>query len=218
MRLPSIPLAALVVFVVSFAAPTLVAAQEPTTTATTTTTTPATPPQAYSAPAAPVVAKDGGVTIADFQFAPSVVSIAVGDTVTWTNDGPSNHTASATGGEFDSGTLQPRQGFSHTFASPGTFSYVCSIHPEMRGTIEVSDPTGSDGGNQENTSPGSGVGGGDPTATTPTAGAGSESAATEATTAAGTAATLPATGQPALPLLLAGLALVGVGLRLRPRS
>jgi plastocyanin len=217
MRLPSFPLAALVVFVVSFAAPTLVAAQEPTTT-TTTTTTPATPPQAYSAPAAPVVAKDGGVTIADFQFAPSVVSIAVGDTVTWTNDGPSNHTATATGGEFDSGTLQPGQGFSHTFASPGTFSYVCSIHPEMRGTIEVSNPTGGDGGNQENTSPGSGAGGGDPTAATATSGAGSESAATEATTAAGTAATLPATGQPALPLLLAGLALVGVGLRLRPRS
>ena len=217
MRLPSTPLAALVVFVVSLAAPTLVAAQEPTTT-TTTTTTPASPPQAYSAPAAPVVAKDGGVTITDFRFAPSVVSIAVGETVTWTNDGPSNHTATATGGEFDSGTLQPGQDFSHSFGSPGTFSYICSIHPEMRGTIEVSDPTGGGGGNQENGSPGSGAGGGDPTATTPAAGAGSESAATEATTAAGTGSTLPATGLPALPLLLAGLGLVGVGMRLRPRS
>ena len=88
----------------------------------------------------------------------------------------------------------------------------------MRGTIEVSDPTGGSGGNQESTSPGSGAEDGDPTATTSTAGAGSESAATGATTAAGTGSTLPATGQPALPLLLAGVGLVGVGVRLRPRS
>jgi plastocyanin len=67
------------------------------------------------------------VTIADFQFTPATITIHAGDTVTWTNAGPSAHTATARDGSFDTGVLQRGQTASHAFTQPGTFAYFCSI-------------------------------------------------------------------------------------------
>jgi len=77
------------------------------------------------------------VTISDFQFAPATTQVAQGTTVTWTNNGPSNHTSTADGGAWDSGVLQPGKSFSFKFNTPGTFAYHCAIHPNMVGTITV---------------------------------------------------------------------------------
>ena len=77
------------------------------------------------------------VTIVDFRFAPADLTVAVGDTVTWTNDDGAAHTATATGGAFDSGNLEPGEAFSFTFASAGEYPYLCTYHPEMTGTISV---------------------------------------------------------------------------------
>jgi plastocyanin len=77
------------------------------------------------------------VDIAGFAFSPSTLTIAVGDTVTWTNSHSEAHTATASGGAFDSGTLNPGQSFSFTFTAAGSFPYVCNFHPEMTGTITV---------------------------------------------------------------------------------
>jgi hypothetical protein len=44
---------------------------------------------------------------------------------------------SAEDGSFDSGTLESGASFEYTFATPGTYSYLCRIHPEMTGTIEI---------------------------------------------------------------------------------
>jgi plastocyanin len=94
---------------------------------------------------APVAtAASGSVTIRDFSFGPSVITVNAGETVTWVNDGPSAHTA--TGSGFDTGTLKKGQSASHTFASAGTFSYHCSLHPFMKGTVTVvaaAAPSGS---------------------------------------------------------------------------
>ena len=77
------------------------------------------------------------VSIVDFSFEPGQLTIAIGDTVTWTNDDGAAHTATATGGAFDSGNIEPGDAFSFTFASAGEYAYLCTYHPEMTGTIIV---------------------------------------------------------------------------------
>ncbi len=138
-----------------------------------------------------------GNSQSSFRFSPSSITVAAGDTVTWTNNGSASegHDVSGSGG-LGSGTLHSGQSYSHTFASPGTFSYICSIHPFMKGTVTVQG-TSSGGGD--------GGGGGDqaatpPTGTSPTS-PGSESAAVTSADAAGSATQLPSTGMPLLPLL-----------------
>jgi plastocyanin len=92
-----------------------------------------------AAPAARVslvrAAASGGVTIRDFSFGPATLNIKVGDAVTWRNRGKTDHTA--TGKSFDTGVLSPGTSGSFTFRRAGTFAYVCSIHPNMKGTVKV---------------------------------------------------------------------------------
>lgn len=78
------------------------------------------------------------VTIQNTQFTPGQMTIPVGTTVVWMNQ-ESNipHTVTSDAGLWDSGTLQPGQSFSHTFTTPGTFTYHCNIHPFMHGSIVV---------------------------------------------------------------------------------
>ncbi len=80
---------------------------------------------------------DPSVTIADFSFTPATITVHVGDTVTWINNGPSAHTATADDGSFNTGVLQKGQSASVTFHRPGTFGYHCAIHPFMHGTVVV---------------------------------------------------------------------------------
>ena len=78
------------------------------------------------------------VSIEDFFFSPANMTVAPGTTVTWVNNGQSPHTSTADDGTWDSGTLQPGKSFSFTFDQAGTYTYHCSIHPDMTGTITVS--------------------------------------------------------------------------------
>jgi plastocyanin len=77
------------------------------------------------------------VSISDNFFTPSSLTVAAGTTVVWTNRGSAKHTATAAG-VFDSGVLSPGATFSFTFATPGTYRYVCEIHGGMTGTVVVS--------------------------------------------------------------------------------
>src|SRR3712207_1368977 len=86
------------------------------------------------------------VYIRDFYFSPGSITVAPGTTVTWVNQGQAPHTATHTGGAFDSGTLQPGQSYSYTFNQPGNYSYYCQIHPNMTGAVVVS---GGGGGRSE---------------------------------------------------------------------
>jgi plastocyanin len=157
-----------------------------------------------------------GNSQSSFRFSPSSVTVGAGDTVTWTNNGSASegHDVSGSGG-LGSGTLHSGQSYSHTFASPGTFSYICSIHPFMKGTVTVQG-TSSGGGE------GGGGGGGNPGATPPTGTSptspGSESAAVTSADAAGSATQLPSTGMPLLPLLAGGFGLLLAGAVLRRRT
>ncbi len=79
------------------------------------------------------------IEIAGFQFGPAEVEVVVGTTVTWTNFDGATHTATADDGTFDSGDIPAGEEFSFTFEEPGTFSYFCEIHPDMTGTVTVTE-------------------------------------------------------------------------------
>jgi plastocyanin len=85
------------------------------------------------------LATSGSVTIGDRLFVPTTVEVATGGTIKWTNTDSESHTATSADGAFDSGILAPGGTFSHTFDTAGTYPFFCAIHPEMQGTIEVSD-------------------------------------------------------------------------------
>jgi plastocyanin len=69
------------------------------------------------------------------------LSVTVGQTVRWTNQDAAPHTAtSGTGspsGVFDSGTLSQGGSYEYTFSQAGSFPYYCKIHPDMTGTVTV---------------------------------------------------------------------------------
>ncbi|HEX5825312.1 MAG TPA: cupredoxin family copper-binding protein [Candidatus Limnocylindrales bacterium] len=84
-----------------------------------------------------VVAADHPVDIAGFAFSPGSVTVAVGDTVTWSNADVQSHTATADDASFDTGTIAGGTSKSVSFATAGTFAYHCKIHPSMTATIVV---------------------------------------------------------------------------------
>ncbi len=141
---------------------------------------PEAPPPPPAEPAPPeqlpiaFAATPGSVTIQDFSFAPSSVTVNVGESVTWNNSGPSTHTATASDGSFDTGSLSRGESGSVTFDEAGTFSYICTPHPSMQGTVRVvaqasGDGTGADDGS-------SGAAGADDAATPTSPGATSSGA------------------------------------------
>jgi plastocyanin len=77
------------------------------------------------------------VSIVDFEFQPASMTVAEGTTVTWTNNGAANHSATSDTGVFDTGIMAPGTSGSFTFADSGTFTYHCMVHPFMLGTITV---------------------------------------------------------------------------------
>jgi LPXTG-motif cell wall-anchored protein len=172
-------------------------------------TTPAPAPVAQAAASGSVAILDGSLG-SDFRFSPSTLTVGTGDTVTWTNNGAEPH--DVTGSGLDSGTLQPGQAYSHTFTSPGNYSYICSIHPFMKGSVTVQGASSGGGGGGGGSDAGSSQ---DPSASTAS---GSESAAVTSPGAAGSDTQLPSTGMTVLPLLAAGLGLLLAGGMLRRRA
>jgi plastocyanin len=88
------------------------------------------------ASAAGIVQK--AVTISNFAFTPSTLTVAVGTIVTWTNQAPNDHTVTADNGtSFNSGPIASGGTFSFTFTTAGTFPYHCAIHTEMTAVVIV---------------------------------------------------------------------------------
>lgn len=81
-------------------------------------------------------AGDGAVGIADFKFAAATVNVQVGGSVVWTNNDAQQHTATSSG-NFDAGAIQPGKSATVEFPTAGTFTYICSFHPFMTGTVVV---------------------------------------------------------------------------------
>ena len=85
------------------------------------------------------------ITIANFAFSPNQVTVTAGATGTWDNNHSAPHTATGDAGEFDTGQIDSGGSASITFDTPGTYTYHCSVHPNMTATIVV-EAAGTDGG------------------------------------------------------------------------
>jgi len=77
------------------------------------------------------------VTIADFAFDPAELEVAAGATVTWTNNDSATHTVESDDETLMSDDLPNGATYEMTFDEPGTYEYVCGIHPNMAGTVIV---------------------------------------------------------------------------------
>lgn len=108
-----------------------------TAAAGTTTVSAAVPTDATTTVAgAPAPTGDVAVGIADFKFDPPTINVPVGGAVVWTNNDTQQHTATSAG-NFDAGAIQPGTSMTVTFETAGSFTYICSFHPFMTGTVVV---------------------------------------------------------------------------------
>jgi plastocyanin len=81
-----------------------------------------------------IIANAGGNS-----FNPNPVEVKVGETVTWINDDSGRHTVTSKDGVFESELMGQGQSFSFTFDEAGEYSYFCSPHPGMTGTVVVTE-------------------------------------------------------------------------------
>jgi len=93
-----------------------------------------------SAPSSSSGGSGGGVTIKmqNIQFSPKDTTVKVGDKVTWTNDDNTDHNVTAdSGADFKSKDFGNGATFEFTPDKAGTIKYVCTIHPGMTATLNV---------------------------------------------------------------------------------
>jgi plastocyanin len=80
------------------------------------------------------------ITMKGFAFDPQEVEGKVGQKVTWTNEDDAPHNAVAqNGGDLKTKTFEKGGSDSYTLDEPGTIEYICTIHPQMTGTIKVTE-------------------------------------------------------------------------------
>ena len=76
------------------------------------------------------------VVIEAMRYAPGTLTVQRGDTVVWINQDPFPHTVTAKGG-FDSHNIAAGRSWKYTARTSGEFSYICTLHPTMRGVLKV---------------------------------------------------------------------------------
>lgn len=84
----------------------------------------------------PVTIPGGAQTKGSAAYVPNPVTISAGGEVTWTNTDTVAHTATGDSGVFN-GSMAPGAKYTYMFASKGTYTYHCTIHPGMIGTVTV---------------------------------------------------------------------------------
>jgi plastocyanin len=77
------------------------------------------------------------ITIEKFAFSPKEITVAPGTKVVWINKDETPHTISAADKGFMSKAMDTDDHYEYTFAKAGDFSYFCTLHPFMTGTVHV---------------------------------------------------------------------------------
>jgi plastocyanin len=85
--------------------------------------------------AQPARAATHSVAIKSMKFVPATLTVAVGDTVTFTNEDSAPHTATANDGSFATARLKKGESASVTIGAAGEHSYFCEVHKSMKGKI-----------------------------------------------------------------------------------
>ena len=82
--------------------------------------------------------KQNKIEIKDFAFNPQIITVKSGEKITWINRDEEPHTVVSVEKQFKkSSALDTDQEFTITASAPGTYTYFCSVHPKMTGTIVV---------------------------------------------------------------------------------
>ena len=82
--------------------------------------------------------KQNRIEIKNFAFNPKTITVKSGEKITWINRDEEPHTVVSVEKRFKKSTaLDTNQEFTITAGAPGTYSYFCSVHPKMTGTIVV---------------------------------------------------------------------------------
>jgi len=79
------------------------------------------------------------VVIKNLSFSPENITAKVGDKIVWKNEDEEEHSVVSSGITFESSMLAKGESFEYVLKAPGTYSYFCSLHPQMTGTIVVSE-------------------------------------------------------------------------------
>jgi plastocyanin len=140
-------------------------------------------------------ANQGSVTVSDFKFAPKSITINVGESVVWTNNGPTGHSATADDGTFDTGVLSKGSTGMFRFTKAGTYNYHCTPHPFMKASVIVKGSGGSGSSGDSSSNSGN----------------------TTSSNHSSKSSSLPHTGLPLGPILFAGYLLFATGAALRRR-
>lgn len=90
-----------------------------------------------AAKAAGATQPEAQVSIANFAFAPTPITVAPGQRVTWRNDDGAPHGVAYADKSAGQDLLLPGKSFSRRFDKPGVYDYICSVHPYMTGRVVV---------------------------------------------------------------------------------
>lgn len=98
-----------------------------------------TPPEAIISPTETAIqsARQIEVNIINFTFQPISVTASKGSTIVWINRDTVAHTVTADDGSFDSGSVAPGDSFKQKFEKIKSYSYSCSFHKDMKGTVTI---------------------------------------------------------------------------------
>lgn len=76
------------------------------------------------------------MTIDGLKFEPATITVSRGEAVVWVNKDPFPHTVTARGA-FDSHEIAAGKSWKLTPRKAGTFEYLCTLHPNMKGSLTV---------------------------------------------------------------------------------
>ena len=99
--------------------------------------TPSPEPATKTAAPAPAPSPVSIIHIKNFAYVPDKVTIHPGSTVRFVQDDETPHTVTATDKSYDSGNLNQKDSWRHTFTAEGTYTYFCAYHTYMKGTVVV---------------------------------------------------------------------------------
>ena len=99
--------------------------------------TPSPEPATKTAAPAPAPSPVSVIHIKNFAYVPDKVTIHPGSTVRFVQDDETPHTVTATDKSYDSGNLNQKDSWRHTYTTEGTYTYFCAYHTYMKGTVVV---------------------------------------------------------------------------------
>jgi plastocyanin len=93
--------------------------------------------QTPQAPQQVAAVGEAEISIQSFQFVPAILTVAAGTAVTWVNRDEEPHNVVSPDRAFRSKAIDGGEKFTNVFDKPGTYNYICAVHPHMRGTVIV---------------------------------------------------------------------------------